>query len=164
MARSHRPDWGPRFIESFRASGNVRLSAASAGIDRDTVYKRAGRDPGFAAAWAQAREDAIDGLEAALTAGDNRLTINLTGDNKMPYMLNVSYRTLRPESSKACPVRLTTKLAHAKVKAGETVALTAELTNTADAGGSMMATYPAVGNVATRAAQLDPVEALRDEG
>ncbi len=49
---------------------------------------------------------AIDGLEAALTAGDNRLTINLTGDNKMPYVLNVSYRTLRPESSAACPVRL----------------------------------------------------------
>jgi hypothetical protein len=76
---------------------------------------------------------AIDGLEAALVAGDNRLTINLTGDNKMPYMLNLSYRTLRPESSAACPVRLATKLASTKVKAGETVALSAELTNTADA-------------------------------
>ena len=46
---------------------------------------------------------AIDGLEAALVAGDNRLTINLTGDNKLPYMLNVSYRTLKPESTRGLP-------------------------------------------------------------
>ena len=46
---------------------------------------------------------AIDGLEAALTAGDNRLTINLTGDNKMPYVLNVSYRTLSRRAARRAP-------------------------------------------------------------
>jgi hypothetical protein len=64
MARIRRPDWSPRFIESFRASGNVRLSASSAGIDRDTAYKRRRRDPRFAAAWAAAEQDAVDILEA----------------------------------------------------------------------------------------------------
>lgn len=56
MARSRRPDWGPRFIESYRGSGNVRLSASSAGIDRDTAYKRRRREPRFAQAWAQAEQ------------------------------------------------------------------------------------------------------------
>ena len=111
------------------AKANRRTAnAGTLSIERD------GRTLGQHSFSAGMRETiAIDGLEAALTAGDNRLTINLTGDNKMPYMLNVSYRTLKPESSAACPVRLVTKLAHAKVKAGETVALAAELTNTADA-------------------------------
>ena len=93
MARSHRPDWGPRFIESFRASGNVRLSASSAGIDRDTVYKRAGRDPQFAAAWAGAREDAIDGLEAearrrALSTSDTLLMFLLRANRPAKYRDN----------------------------------------------------------------------------
>ena len=93
MARSHRPDWAPRFIESFRATGIVRLSASSAGIDRDTVYKRAGRDPGFAAAWAQAREDAIDGLEAearrrALSTSDSLLMFLLRAHRPAMYRDN----------------------------------------------------------------------------
>ena len=101
---------------------------------------------------------AIDGLEAALMAGDNRLTINLTGDNKMPYMLNVSYRTLKPESSEACPVRLVTKLARSKVKAGETVALTAELTNTADAQPMTVAILGLPAGLEPRADQLEELK------
>ncbi len=93
MARSHRPDWGPRFIESFRASGIVRLAASSAGIDRDTVYKRRWRDPGFAADWAQAREDAIDVLEAearrrALSGSDTILMFLLRANRPAMYRDN----------------------------------------------------------------------------
>jgi hypothetical protein len=45
-------------------SGNVRLSTNAAGIDRSTPYRRAQRDPKFAAAWAAAGQDAVDILEA----------------------------------------------------------------------------------------------------
>jgi hypothetical protein len=101
MARNGRPDWGPRFLESFRASGNVRLSASSAGIDRDTVYKRAGRDPGFAAAWAQAREDAIDGLEAearrrALSTSDTLLMFLLRANRPAMYRDNARLELTGP--------------------------------------------------------------------
>jgi hypothetical protein len=93
MARTRRPDWGPRFIESFRASGNVRLSASSAGIDRDTAYKRRRRDPRFAAAWAQAQEDAIDVLEAearrrALSVSDTLLMFLLRAHRPTMYRDN----------------------------------------------------------------------------
>jgi alpha-2-macroglobulin-like protein len=105
---------------------------------------------------------AIDGIEASLTAGDNRLTINLTGDNRMPYVLNVSYRTLKPESSDACPVRLVTKLAAAKVKAGETVALTAELSNATDQGQPM--TVAILGLPAGLEPRPDQLEELKKAG
>ncbi|MEE8452326.1 MAG: MG2 domain-containing protein, partial [Thermoguttaceae bacterium] len=79
----------------------------------------------------------IDGLEADLQSGENSLTINLSGDNTMPYSLDVTYRSRKPESDDACPVRLTTKLAETRIKAGETVAMTAELVNTTDEGQPM---------------------------
>ena len=62
--RNRRPDWKPRFLELMAATGNVHLAAKAVGIDRSTPYQRASRDPAFARAWAQAREDAIDTLEA----------------------------------------------------------------------------------------------------
>ncbi len=63
------------------------------GIDRDTVYKRAGRDPQFTAAWAQAREDAIDGLEAearrrALSTSDTLLMFLLRANRPAKYRDN----------------------------------------------------------------------------
>jgi hypothetical protein len=62
---SHRrPDWRAPFLEAIRVSGNVRLAASAAGVDRSTPYVRAHRDPAFAAAWAAAEQDAIDTLEA----------------------------------------------------------------------------------------------------
>jgi hypothetical protein len=62
----------------MRGTGNVRLAADAVGVDRSTPYVRAARDPAFAAAWARAREDAIDTLEAearrrALSGSDQLL-------------------------------------------------------------------------------------------
>jgi hypothetical protein len=96
MARS-RPDWAPRFIESLRATGIVRLSASSAGVDRDTAYKRRGRDPQFAAAWAQAREDATDVLEAearrrALSTSDGLLMFLLRANRPAMYRERIDVR------------------------------------------------------------------------
>ncbi len=80
----------------------------------------------------------------------------------MPYVLNVSYRTLKPESSEACPVRLTTKLAATKVKAGETVALTAELSNATDQGQPMAVAI--VGLPAGLEPRADQLEELKKAG
>jgi alpha-2-macroglobulin-like protein len=52
----------------------------------------------------------------------------------MPFVLGVSYRDRKPADDEHCPVRLTTRLAKSQVKAGETVALSAEVINTADEG------------------------------
>ena len=79
----------------------------------------------------------LDGLETNLESGENKLTITLTGDNKMPYALNVSYRSEKPAGDDACPVRLSTKLGKKKVTDGQTVPLVAELTNTTDKGQPM---------------------------
>ena len=97
MAKTRQPDWGPRFIESFRATGNVRLSAGSAGIERDTAYKRKGRDPLFAAAWVQAEQDAIDVLEAearrrALSVSDTLLMFLLRAHRPALYRERVELR------------------------------------------------------------------------
>jgi hypothetical protein len=104
----------------------------------------------------------IDGLEASLKSGVNKLTISLTGENKMPYALDVNFRTLKPSSHEDCPVRLTTELARKKVKAGETVALTAELTNTTDDGQPM--TIAILGLPAGLEARGDQLEELKKAG
>jgi hypothetical protein len=62
--RRSRGDWTARFLEVFRQTGTVRLSADAAGIDRDTAYKRRRRDPRFAARWERAEQDGVDVLAA----------------------------------------------------------------------------------------------------
>jgi len=79
----------------------------------------------------------VDGLEAKLTPGENRLQISLSGENTMPYALDVAYRTEKPESQEDCAVRLATKLAARHVGAGKTVALAATLENTTGEGQPM---------------------------
>ena len=92
-----RPDWTPRFIEVFAATGNVRLAASAAGVSRDAPYKKAQRDETFAAAWLQAREDAIDMLEAearrrAMTSSDTLLMFLLKSERPDKYRERVDVR------------------------------------------------------------------------
>jgi hypothetical protein len=81
----------------LRSTCNVRLSADSAGIDRDTAYKRRQHDPAFAAAWAQAEQDAIDLLEAearrrALAGSDGLLMFLLRAHRPALYRERVDVR------------------------------------------------------------------------
>ncbi len=62
--RHRRRDWRPVFLKAIAEHGNATLAAHAAGVDRSTAYKSAERDAAFAAAWAEAREEAIDLLEA----------------------------------------------------------------------------------------------------
>lgn len=104
----------------------------------------------------------VSGIAAHLTPGDNQLTISLSGDNQMPYGLDVSYRVRRPPSDVDCAVRLTTELAREKIAAGATVALTAELENTRDEGQPMtVAVLGLPAGLEPRPKQLDE---LKDAG
>jgi hypothetical protein len=51
------------FIETLRSTGNVRAACDAVGISRQTAYYWRSNDAEFAAAWAQAIEDATDHLE-----------------------------------------------------------------------------------------------------
>ena len=88
--RGRRPQWEPRFVEVFGATGNVRLAASAAGVSRSAPYKRAQASTAFADAWAQAREDAVDMLEAearrrALASSDSLLVFLLKSERPDKY-------------------------------------------------------------------------------
>lgn len=104
----------------------------------------------------------LGGLEAQLKPGDNSLTISLSGENKMPYALDVSYRTLQPESDEKCPIRLKTSLSKKAVQAGETVALSAEVSNSTDQGQPM--TIAILGLPAGLEPRADQLEELKKAG
>ncbi len=104
----------------------------------------------------------VDGLEASLEPGANALTITLSGDSQMPYALDVRFRTRKPASDDACPVRLATRLAKKKVEAGETVALAAELRNTSDQGQPM--TVALLGLPAGLEPRTEQLDELKEKG
>lgn len=56
--------WYPAFLTAFANSGNVRAACHAAQINRRTAYAAREVDPVFAKQWDEAREDAIDALEA----------------------------------------------------------------------------------------------------
>jgi hypothetical protein len=101
-----RPDWAPRFIEIYAATGNVRLAATAAGVSRDAPYKRAQANPEFAAEWIDARENAVDLLEAearrrALSSSDALLVFLLKAHRPDLYRDKVDVRVdVRREAEK----------------------------------------------------------------
>ena len=66
--QSDYPSWQERFLWLFGQNLNVASSAAGAGVHRRTVYKERDKDPEFAAAWDDAKREAIERLEAAAFA------------------------------------------------------------------------------------------------
>jgi hypothetical protein len=56
--------WHPRFIELLGTTCNVTLSCKGAGITRETAYEHKKQMPEFAAQWEDAKEAAIEILEA----------------------------------------------------------------------------------------------------
>ncbi len=53
-----------QFLERMRNSGNVRLSCRAAGIPRSTAYYWRNKFSTFAKEWDDAKDDAVDGLDA----------------------------------------------------------------------------------------------------
>ena len=56
--------WRPKWLAAFRESGNIRAACEAAGIDRKTFSNARANSPEFAAQIEEAREDAVDILEA----------------------------------------------------------------------------------------------------
>ncbi len=104
----------------------------------------------------------LDGIGAELTPGENKLTINLTGDNQMPYVLNVAYRSPKPANDAACAVRLSTHLAKSKLRVGEVVRLDVTLENNTDQGQPM--TTAIIGLPAGLEPRAEQLEELQDAG
>lgn len=104
----------------------------------------------------------VAGLAAQLTPGENQLKISLSGDNQMPYGLDVSYRVRRPPSDADCAVRLSTELAAAEVDAGQTVALKAKLQNAREEGQPM--TVAILGLPAGLEVRKEQLDELKDAG
>ena len=101
----------------------------------------------------------VEGIAAKLRAGDNQLRISLSGDNQMPYVLNVSYRSRQPASDPRCAVRLTTTLNKQTVKAGQTVSLSANLSNNTPTGQPMtIAILGLPAGLEPRTSQLDDLK------
>src|SRR5262249_37050928 len=74
--------------------------------------------------------------EELLKAGDNKMRIEITGGNALPYTLSCSSRTRRPESAAACSLTLSTAMPD-KAKEGEVVHLKVALTNKSTEGQGM---------------------------
>ena len=128
--RTPRRAWVPRFLEAMRATGNVRLAADAAGVDRSTPYKLAQRDASFAAAWQAAEQDAIDVLEAtarrrALASSDALLMFLLRGLRPERYGAAVDVRLeLRADAERLAPrlgVSVEELIARVERKAAELV-------------------------------------------
>ena len=102
----------------------------------------------------------IAGLEEKLTSGDNGLIIGLTGNNRLPYTLNVTYRNTKPTDHEGCPVRLATELDAKTVPQGESVKLVARVTNDSDDGQPM--TVAVLGLPAGLEVRPDQLEELKD--
>ena len=57
--------WRRGFLTALAETGNATAAARCAGVARGTPYAAAERDPSFAEEWAEAIEEATDGLEIA---------------------------------------------------------------------------------------------------
>jgi hypothetical protein len=74
---------------------------------------------------------AIDVPEAEkhLTAGANKIRVEISGNNTFPYTLSWSYRTVKPVSED-CPLKLTTRLDRATAQEGDVASLMVTIENT----------------------------------
>lgn len=101
-----------------------------------------GKEVGRVAYKAGQREEVrLDGLEKFLTTpGEHKLEVRYADGVKspLPYTLAADWRTLQQPSSDQCAVRLTTALSGTTAKTGESLRLTATLTNTDAAKGQPM--------------------------
>lgn len=104
----------------------------------------------------------VQGLGSSLKPGQNELLLKLTGNNQMPYLLDVSYRAQQPRSAEACPVRLTTKLVARQARAGEIVGLEVELLNASEQAQPM--TLAIVGLPAGLEARPEKLDELQQAG
>lgn len=104
----------------------------------------------------------IDGLDGFFTEGKKSVMVKYVGvKNPLPYTLGIKYYTALPNSDPQCVVKLETKLAAKQVKTGETVRLSASITNQSPEGQPM--TMVIIGLPAGLSAQPWQLKELQDK-
>ena len=78
-------------------------------------------------------------VEKLLQPGANKVRLELTGGNVLPYTLTWSYRAVTPVSNADAPLTLMTKLDKNAAKEGDTVRLTVRLRSVKQADGMAVA-------------------------
>jgi hypothetical protein len=79
----------------------------------------------------------FNGFDGQLTPGKHSIALASKSADPLPYSMAVEYRTTEPASSSAAVVHLAATLAKNEVKMGETVRLTAVITNKTQNGQPM---------------------------
>ncbi len=80
----------------------------------------------------------IEGLANYVKEGSNKVQVKYANTKTaLPYTVAVNYSTVLPYSQKECVINLKTKIAKTKIKVGETVRLTATLSNKTTEGQPM---------------------------
>lgn len=80
------PVWEKAFLSALSEAGVVRYACKAAGVDPSAVYDRRREVPEFAAAWAQALDDAADLLESeAVRRGRDGIVETVVGKNGEVY-------------------------------------------------------------------------------
>lgn len=104
----------------------------------------------------------VSGLGRFLKPGTNTLELVLTGADKLPYSVAIGYRSVKPGSAPDAVVGLETRLDRTSAAMGETVRLTAEITNRTQSGQPMtMARLGLPGGLKEQTWQL---KELREKG
>ncbi|MEL6348255.1 MAG: hypothetical protein AAFV53_34415, partial [Myxococcota bacterium] len=104
----------------------------------------------------------FEGLGERFRPGQNTLTLRHSGDSPLPLSAAVEYRSVRPATSPDATVSVETRLAKNEVNMGETVRLTATLTNVTEEGQPM--TLARVGLPGGLRFQTWQLKELRDKG
>ncbi len=121
--------------------------------------KEAGRQE-----YAAGRRDPLvfTGLGKVLTTGANTIELSHDGKGELPYSIAMDYRSVKPATAPDVVVDLSTKLERTTLKMGETVRLTATVTNKTSAGQPMtMARIGLPGGLTFQTWQL---KELREKG
>jgi hypothetical protein len=75
--------------------------------------------------------------ESLLKPGANKVRVEITGNNQFPHTLSWSYQAVKPANPDNCPVRLKAELDRPEASEGETVRLTATVSNDTGKGQGM---------------------------
>ncbi|WP_027001221.1 MG2 domain-containing protein [Hugenholtzia roseola] len=105
----------------------------------------------------------IANLEKHLQKGENTLSVKFVGvKNALPYTLSIRYNSTLPQSSPQCEIELQTKLAKGKTQVGETVRLSATISNKTKEGKAM--TVAILGIAGGLSPQPWQLKKLQEEG
>ena len=103
-----------------------------------------------------------DDVRDRLRTGENVIELRTTGQEPLPWAVALGYHTLVPANDAACPITVTTQLSKQRATEGDSVSLTATVSNTeAQPQGTVLARIGFPAGLEPRVERLDE---LRDAG